>query len=316
MPGYLTHYLAGRELFGKMSENLQKTVKSNRKIFNLGSQGPDIFFYYFPGMIRKATRRIGTHMHENDLGYFLAYMAKCAKSAQNNAERDVIFSYTAGFVMHYALDANAHPYVYAKTHDDYATKLENSAEHRKFETAIDVEMLKLLHGKKPADVKQPELINASEIHAKIAATAYSKCIKRVYKRKITPGAICRAMSAMVVFTKFLQSKNGLRKRAIEFAERLTIRKFLFSSMVHPQEPNVPDCLNLNNDKWRTPWDTANVFNHSFTEIFDRAITEATAITEVLYAYVYEDLSGKELLKALGNRSLKTGKENGMSVSNA
>ncbi|MCL2285092.1 MAG: zinc dependent phospholipase C family protein [Firmicutes bacterium] len=308
MPGFLTHYIAGQAVLNSAEPDIQKIIAKDERLYNLGTQGPDIFFYYFPGIIRKRSRDIGGQMHKNDLGLFIARMAHLAKKAAGD-ERDLIFAYTAGIVMHYMIDVHSHPYVYAKVYNENATGIKNSADHRAFETAIDIALLKLVSGKKPADYSQWELIRAEAEHLIVAAKAMSRVIKLVYDRTIPPQDVYRAMRHMIQLTRLLRSRKGRRKKWTALVENLTVGEPLFSSMVHEQEVDeATDYLNHQRTPWKAPWEDEDA-EHCTDSFFDRynaAVDEGLEIIQSLYDYVYGDLPLKTLGDKLGNRSLQTG----------
>jgi len=306
MPGFLSHYIAGQAVYKSMASDIRKNIEQCERLYNLGSQGPDIFFYCLPGIIRKRSRGVGMEMHQNDLGIFITRMAHIAKNSPKS-ERDIIFSYAAGFIMHYVFDVHAHPYVYAQTYDTNAARLKNSADHRIFETAIDIALLKLVSGQKPANYHQWELISAEFNQLAIAATAMSKSLKAVYNRPISPKDVYQAMRHMIKITRLLRSRKGRRKKWVELAENFTLRQPLFSSMIHDQEVNDDrDYLNEQKQPWKAPWDEAETCTDSFVERYAAAVTEGLQTIECLHAYVYGQLPLRILAKKLGNRSLKTG----------
>ena len=46
MPGYVTHYIFGREVYHNLKNNsLKKNLYYNRAAYGLGLQGPDIFLF-------------------------------------------------------------------------------------------------------------------------------------------------------------------------------------------------------------------------------------------------------------------------------
>ncbi|MCL2357408.1 MAG: zinc dependent phospholipase C family protein [Defluviitaleaceae bacterium] len=305
MPGFLSHYIAGKAALAEVSPEIREIVVGYERLYNLGTQGPDIFFYYLPGQLRKRSRGIAQEMHASGTGYFLAQMARIAKDEPE--ARDAIFSYIAGFAMHYTLDCHAHPYVYARAFDENAPRIKNSAMHRRFETAIDVEMLKLIDGERPAGVKQWELINAGRDGICMAAEAFSRSIFGVYKRVVPPGVVRSAMRHMIYLTRLLQSERGRRKRVTEAVERVTIREPLYSGMMHPQETGGEDFLNIEKADWRAPW-SDEIFNDSFPDRHNAAVREGAEMLTALHGFIYGDFRAEDLAKILGNRSLKTGEE--------
>lgn len=49
MPGFVTHYLFGEEIYHQLKCNFQKkNLFYNRSAYAFGLQGPDLFFYYLP----------------------------------------------------------------------------------------------------------------------------------------------------------------------------------------------------------------------------------------------------------------------------
>jgi hypothetical protein len=307
MPGFLTHYIAGKAAVQEVSPQIRGIITPHERLFNLGTQGPDIFFYYFFGQMRKRSRGIAQEMHGCGLGLFLVHMARLAKISPPR-ERDTIFAYTAGFLMHYTVDCHAHPYVYARAFDKGLPKIANSARHRRLETAIDVALLKLVSGEKPAEFSQWELINAPKSGLRVAAEAMSHGISAVYGRDVSAKFARRAMKFTINATRLLQSKNGRRKRFMELAENLAVGEALGSCIIHTQEvSDDADYLNLKKSAWTAPWSQADeACNDSFMERYTAAVAEGVDILEAMYAYVYGELPESVLAEKLGNRSLKTG----------
>jgi len=305
MPGFLTHYIAGQTVMSSAGPKITRKINKYDRLFNLGTQGPDIFFYYLPGIIRKNSRNIGGEMHSNDLGIFIAHMAYIAKKT-GSPKCDCIFSYTAGLIMHYLVDVHAHPYVYAKVYKEGAPKIKNSADHRHFETCIDIALLKLLCGEKPAEYSQWELINAETEHMATAAKAMSHAIRKVYRRKIPSRHVYQAMQHMIKLTWLLRSRKGRRKKWTALVENITIGENIFSSLVHDQEvDNSIDYLNSKHAPWQPPWG-APACTDSFADRFMAATNEGLQLITALHDYVYGDLTLQALGKILGNRSLQTG----------
>ena len=306
MPGFLTHYIAGQAVLNSAAPQISEKISKGERLYNLGTQGPDIFFYYLPGIVRRRSRDIGSQMHKNDLGLFIARMAHMAKKLPGS-EGDLVFAYTAGIVMHYMVDVHAHPYVYSQAHSDEVAKLTNSAYHRHFETSIDTALLKLVSGKKPADYSQWELIKAETTHLIVAAKAVSAAIRLVYDRKIPAKDVFNAMRHMIQLTRVLRSRKGRRKKWMAVVEHLTVSEPIFSSMIHDQEiDDGVDYLNEQKRPWRAPWEVEELCTDSFIDRYNAAVGEGLELVEALYAYVYDGLPLRALGKKLGNRCLQTG----------
>ena len=307
IPGFITHYLGGQSALLSVSPVIHDCIAPMSCLYNLGTQGPDIFFYYVPGFVTKRIRGIGTQMHNENLGLFITQMANVLMQTEGDTRRQAIFAYTAGFLAHYAMDVHTHPYVFAQTQNPATSVIKEATRHRHFETSIDVLMLSRLYNKKPLGYKQWQLISTEKPHKKIAAAAAGESIRKVYGRNISTNDVYRAMGQMASFTRFLQSKTGRRKRWLGRVESITIGSKIISALIHMQ--NVTDgCdyLNINKTPWAAPWAPEIVRTESFPELFESAVKDTVQMIEALYAYMQNGLSQSQLAAQIRNRSLKTG----------
>jgi len=312
MPGFLTHYIGGQSALYAACPKISGYISPAAKLYNLGTQGPDIFFYYATGFITKRIRGVGTDMHQSDLGQYFMYLADYIKDSKSPAQRQILFAYVAGFLVHYAVDVHTHGYVYGKTQD--STSMKESAKHRHFETSVDVLMLKRMYGCKPGDINQRELISPRKVLMRVAAAAAAEAIREVYGRDITPVHVYKAMETMAQFTGYLESGSGRRKRLLGRAEDLTVGSRIISALVHMQEvTDGYDYLNLDKTPWSAPWSPEDVRIESFVELFDAAIEDAGKMIKALYDYMNERLPREGLAAVIMNRSLKTGQETSINI---
>ena len=307
MPGFLTHYIGGQSVLEVAGSKISGYIAPISKLYNLGTQGPDIFFYYIPGFITARIRGVGTQMHDSGLGQYFMYMADFIKNSKSPAQRQILFAYTAGFLVHYAVDVHTHGYVFGRTYDPPIPRIKESTRHRHFETSIDVLMLSRMYNRKPGDYNQWQLISPEKIHLRVAAAAMSQAIREVYNRNIGSVDVYGAMGQMARFTKYLQSNSGRRKRWLGHAEDMTIGSRNISALIHMNEvTDGYDYLNLQKSAWSPPWAGEETCTKSFIELFEAAIADASSMVKALYAYMHNSLSREELADTILNRSLKTG----------
>ena len=68
MPGFVTHYLFGEEIYYQLKCNsTEKNLFYNRSAYAFGLQGPDLFFYYLPSYA----------LHRHNLGACTHHGAAC-----------------------------------------------------------------------------------------------------------------------------------------------------------------------------------------------------------------------------------------------
>lgn len=310
MPGFITHYICGQAVLNNLDPMAQQKIMTYQQFYNIGTQGPDIFFYYLPGLLKKNVRDVGTQMHKHSFGTFMSHMTDIMLMdvVPENA-KSLLLAYISGFLTHYALDATAHPYVYSKTgirqKGDKAKAIKYSVNHRKFETAIDVLMLDLMSSKKPSDFKLWELIKVDPSPAQIVAGAMSASIRETYGRNVSPRDVTKAMSYMVKITRIIQSRKGRRKRFMELIENLTIGEHLLSSIIHMQNvSDGVDYMNIAHSPWNIPGTEEKT--DSFVDMYHVAVDESVQMIDTLWRCMKGEVSREKLAITLGNRSLATG----------
>ncbi|MCL2360507.1 MAG: zinc dependent phospholipase C family protein [Defluviitaleaceae bacterium] len=299
MPGLITHYLGGQSALEILSPHIREHIVPMGKLFNLGTQGPDIFFYYVNGFLSKRIRGVGSQMHSADLGLFFMEMAaiRCP----------ILFAYTAGFLAHYAVDSHTHPYIFSQTYDPPKPAIKEAGRHRHFETTVDVLMLKRLNGEAPNDYNLGQLLTPDKRQRSTAAAGTAAAIRRIYDRDINPRDVDRAMGQMASNTNKLQSKTGRRKRWLGNVENLILRAKVLSALTHMQEVTEDrDFLNLEKTEWSPPWAQDKIRNDSFVELFDRAVGAAVQMIKALFDYTHDNLPKEAFAACLQNRSLITG----------
>lgn len=134
MPAILTHYTFALSAIPEEDRPFDAVV-------NLGSQGPDTFMAYgtVPWRKRKEVAKIrqwGHTMHSLPVeSVYLKMMEFALKSPQ----KDMLFAYIDGILMHYAVDRIFHAYIFSRSGFNEAGKLEGywSWSHGFFEAILD-----------------------------------------------------------------------------------------------------------------------------------------------------------------------------------
>lgn len=118
MPDIAVHTAFGAEVLERTALDV------DRGIYDLGLLGPDpyLFYRFYRPPFRSRANRYASTMHRERTGEFLMELARRAK---DNYE---VFSYLAGFLCHYALDSNTHPYINRKAKN--RSTMHMAIEHR------------------------------------------------------------------------------------------------------------------------------------------------------------------------------------------
>lgn len=158
MPGFVTHYLFGEEIYHQLKCNFQKkNLFYNRSAYAFGLQGPDLFFYYLPSYALHR-HNLGALAHTTEPRAFFHGLLESYGRLSSAADRGIAEAYISGFLGHYLLDTTCHPYIYAMTH--YHDKKEKSyfSRHAYLETEIDTELLARKRHKTPCEFHAADTI--------------------------------------------------------------------------------------------------------------------------------------------------------------
>ncbi len=105
MPAFYAHHSFGDKVYKRLSGELKNTVESHRPQFDIGLQGPDLFFFYRP-YCSNAVTRYGNAVHaESALPFFKRAVASVSIRDSNE------YAYLLGFICHFILDSECHPYI-------------------------------------------------------------------------------------------------------------------------------------------------------------------------------------------------------------
>ena len=136
MPSAYAHYLFGEQLLPKLPAEIRIPLQRHRKLFDLGLQGPDFFFYYKLGK-NTPVRQLA---HEYHMRTGKTVFSKICRDLGQPSEGEQ--SYLYGLLAHYCLDACCHPIVSRVTG-------ENSLAHNAMESEFDRFLLERRGVKKP-----------------------------------------------------------------------------------------------------------------------------------------------------------------------
>lgn len=222
MPAFLTHRAAGERIL----DRLEKGAIKHEKAFYLGCQGPDILFFrnYHPWKAARESLMLGLAMHSEKIRALLKnaleFTRECAKK-----DKDELVSYIAGFIAHYAIDKNAHPFVYGKAGKD-------SGIHHATEFMWDS-----YSAKEQWDIEPQQFDIYSEVmYAQIGSGIsewYKSAAKQVYNKDMKIKVVKQAQK------HFAKAKSALEKTSIPVKMLIKIVSgimgFDLRSMMYPEK---------------------------------------------------------------------------------
>ena len=290
MPDVAVHAAFGREVRAEMQEEIAGKIREIPYTFALF--GPDIWFMYQPWKRREGR---GRRMHTTRTGRFLTALAKRAKESRHPEE---LFSYLAGFLCHYALDAETHPYIIHMTEE----KSHFPRGHMSFEHSLDREEMERagVWGKKHpvTDHYFPKLRLPAVMREDIDAV-----FREVYGWENCWKALNHACLRYWVCYRVLENPKGIFTRIAGWTGHPVLRSLAYAGS-HFEGTDVE---NLQKQEWAHSHEPSQKSTADFREMKDTARRNAAEMIEAAYGYIFESsVSEEKLAERIGSRSYLSG----------
>lgn len=321
MPGFTTHYILGMKAYNDMPSNsLKHIISKYRWLYQLGLQGPDMFFYNIPILRHRDYRNVGSYMHEHHIrDFFACYLRNLAQITSRQQQAQGL-AYFCGYLSHYIGDSICHPYVYGRTgYDAESPTIQAYGFHAALENDLDALLLHKYKKKKPSQFNQAATICLNGMEIQFISRFLSKCINETYypisysnNFQVTPRMIHRSIVAMRFGCRTLADPSGRKSTGIAFVENIFLKNPVASTkLVTDKIPDPKDCLNLTHETWCNPWNRGMASQASFPELFRQALHKCGNVFSLLNASLERgqltpetDLS--RLLDELGDYSYHSG----------
>jgi len=220
MPAYLTHRVAGERVLDRLQD-----VMSCEQAFFLGCQGPDLLFYrdFQPWRAPLKSRRIGLRMHNERVRELFRAALDFVRHYKEE-DREELIAYVTGFITHYAVDKNTHPFVYGKAG-------RNTGVHNRIEFMWDSFAAKEQWDIEPEQFDIYSDIMYGEVGDGIRGW-YSALVRQVYGRRMSTKAIPKAQRHFAKI-KLRLADLGLLSRMLVRVIRI-ISGFDVTAMTYPK----------------------------------------------------------------------------------
>ena len=314
MPGFITHYLFGINTYHTLrNKTLRQDLQQQHAAYSLGLQGPDIFFYFLPSYLIHG-RNIGSVAHSESTGKFLRSLIESQRLFHQQEEIQIARAYIMGFLGHYFLDCQCHPYIYWRTNHRQCDPAYYGG-HIHLETDIDAELLHFYRRKLPSALRKGHTIHLNRLQLRTIATILSDVYARTYPgRRISRLTMRLAIRSMQLGTRLLHDPSGRKKTAVRRLESLTTGRPLLSSLIASDTLRFyPDPLNESHHTWYNPWAQELHSDASFLQLMERAQLEYALLLPKLHELFRTEPHSQaaqrlkqELLTMLGNRSYHSG----------
>ena len=321
MPGFTTHYIFGMKAYNDMPFTpLKHTIAKYRWLYQLGLQGPDMFFYNIPILRHRDYRNVGSYMHEHKVSAFFECCLRRIGTIRSRQQQEEAISYLAGFMNHYIADSICHPYVYGRIGYpvDAPTSMHHGM-HAHLENELDAILLWKYKKKKPSEFNQTATICLNGQEIQFISHFLASCINETYypityrnNFQVTPAMVHRSIWALRFGCRTLSDKTGKKKFGIAQVESIFVNHPVASAkMVTDSVTDYRSSCNLNHEAWSNPWDPTRVSTASFVDLFHETLDKCSRVYELLNSAVTDNVPLDKqdllpLLTELGNESYHSG----------
>ena len=194
MPSTYTHYRFGNTVLDALPDDLRDIVKEYRGLYDIGTHGPDIFFYHQP-FHNDNINVVGHRMHKETAAKFFNKVK--ANFVKEDKYQNAMLAYLLGFCSHYCLDLSDHSYIEAKIQ-------KSKVSH----TLIEVEYDRYLLVKDGIDPFKKDM--AEHLHAtKENAIVIQKCFDEFKVEEVKS-----SIKQMIFYVRKLNMKDGFMRNNI------------------------------------------------------------------------------------------------------
>lgn len=321
MPGFTTHYIMGMKAYNDMPQmSLKFIIAKYRWLYQLGLQGPDIFFYNLPILRHRDHRNVGSHMHEHLVNAFFHCCFDNLAKIESRQQREEGLAFICGFLNHYVGDSTCHPYVYGRIEYD----VENPSGyyhglHAQLENDIDALLLYKYKKKKPSQFNQAATICLNGMEIQFISRFLSRCINETYyplscrsNYQVTARMVHRSILAIRFGCRTLADPHGRKKNKIEFVENIFMKNSVAARKLVTDIVEDPVwSLNLHHETWCNPWNRQLASQASFPDLFKQSLAKLDTIYYMINSMIdgtptVNAVSLERLLDEIGNYSYHSG----------
>lgn len=275
MPNVVTHGLMALDVYNQLeSSRVKSAIAKYPKAYLLGSNGPDILFYYnvFPWQDQKVNLKVadyGHAVHSTNINAFYNVGMRFVMDVKDEKRKEILLAYLAGHLMHWALDSLAHPFIFYRS-----GKLEGITRyhHYRYESMIDSLMVLYVKRRKLTQLHAKRFVNVDAEERRVIASFYQSMLANVYDIYENQDVIESAIVSLKNILGFLYDPHNITLPIIQGLEKQMASDWAFSSHVVGSKIDATyDVLNLKHETWSNPTDITDTSTQSFIDLYNESI---------------------------------------------
>lgn len=281
MSDALNHFYCGEYALEEISKQPKQIIKRNRSIYDLGTQGPDIFLYdgALPWKKSRGLVNLGSLLHKRSTDKFFLELVKAAKKLSDETKYEKALAYIFGMICHLSLDANTHPYINYNSGIYIKEKKETHKYkycHKKLEVGLDIAFSDYIKKIPAVEFPRHNIFKISNEEIEIVHYIYDKVIRKIYGKSLTVDDLISCLKEAVLVQRITSDKSGIKTYILSKTEKRYDNPFAYTRAIYVYKLNDNiDYLNIREKTWYNPCDITEKHNESYPELFNTACKDAT-----------------------------------------
>lgn len=308
MPATITHAYFMKDLYEVLPDNITSKIDLNRsKMF---AQSTDSIMFYNLLSIKPShnLRKFQYYFHTHKTNDFFIHLLDYVK--EHNIDDKDTYSFIVGFITHFVLDSNIHPYIIYKTGFFDKKKKETykyNGIHHFMETFLDNDLIKRRENTDPYKFNISKFCFDTKKFSNDLNNTIDYTFYTTFNIKNMSYKYYRSLKQMKTYLRlFRMDRFGIKKFFYKIIDTFTPRSmFRFEAVsYHLPLEDKHNYLNNNHTMWKNPVDDNITSTESFVDLYLRSLEEARNISIKIFEY----LNGKDIdLKSLFlNKSYTSG----------
>lgn len=223
-------------------------------------------------------------------------------------------AYLYGYICHYTLDCQVHPFIYYKSGIFNSHKPDTyryNGMHQKQEYLIDLWYIHQKEQIEPAKFKvHNHIFNVKNFSTDLKLTI-TNSIEKTYNLKNINPTYLKSIRYMKLFFRLANyDPIGFKKLLYTLLDHLTPKYVINVSELsfHVSSKNTTTYLNLEHKPWHYPWSKTETFTTSIKDLYEIALKKATTtIIEVTDLLEKNQLNKEKIKQIFPNLSFSTGR---------
>ncbi len=283
MPDPVTHYVFGTQLLSRLPSEVRDNI--DLPIFERAVQGPDPWstLGFWGGKNKRYAVR-SSIMHKQNTGAFLRALMQEAKGDCAK----LTFSVLAGFLCHYCLDKNAHPFIICKGGEYDGTKetYHLRGGHVRLERSIDSLYIRRVYKKAPWRFSLAKNIFRLKQLPEGLRLPLERAFKQVYNWDNGFDLFNRALWYERIFYTLMQDPFGLVQTLFRPLSHGSNNYCVYSYYRRETDPKILDYLNEKHTTWHHPLDHSLSYTDSFFDLLEKSEKEAKEMITDAYNSIF------------------------------